>query len=249
MKRCVYLSHLGWMAGLFLSFSACAPVEMNCPVATDQKSSFMAMPSGFPLQVISDPTWSSAERLALQRAMERWNIVGRQQMSETVFGEVSGVVTTLSTDKALQGCDLDQGDSEKFVIYRAESLSRWQTYGFSAVTPAVTLRCHRGDELTKQAILVNPSLIHSDQMMSVFLHELGHTVGLDHSCQMEGSSTSYRGCAGLESDHPYVLAVMFPTLKVKAPSARPLFTTPGTLEVKESLGSNDISRAGCVFRR
>jgi hypothetical protein len=218
----------------------------QCPVAADQRSSFMAKADEFPLNVVGDVAWSAEERQSLRRAMDRWNIASREGRSDDAFQVEFRSLNRLPSDK-IQGCELEEGSSDGFLIYRSATGGQWQKLGFSDNTPAVTLRCHRGDELTKQAILVNPSLIHREQMMSVFLHELGHAIGLDHSCQLDRSSPSYRGCMGLEKEHPYVLAVMYPTLKVKSPSSSPNFSMPGILEIKEALGANDLLRAGCIF--
>lgn len=230
--------------------SACTPAStQQCPVQADQKSSFMAAAEHFPLSIRADSGWSEDERIALEQAVSRWNDLARAQMSTEAF-EISYVsLKALPGEKAIQGCDLEQTGSRELRIHRAATDMQWRKLGFASSTPAVTVRCHRGEQLTKQAILVNPSLVHSRQVMSVFLHELGHSIGLDHSCQMDRSSPSYRGCAGLEDDHPYVRAVMFPTLRVRLPFFDSFSSVSAPIEVKESLGTNDITRAGCIFGR
>ncbi|MBU6376415.1 MAG: matrixin family metalloprotease [Bdellovibrionales bacterium] len=235
---------------LMLLSVGCAAREMNCPVPADQKSSFMAVAEEFPLQVGGDASWSLSERESLIQAVERWNEPARNQMSQEALSVNFKTISSLSNEEDLQGCDLQEGSPSEFAVHRVQSLSRWSALGFAENTPAVTLRCHRGDQLAKQAILVNPELVHQDQLMSVFVHELGHSLGLDHSCQLSGDSPSFRGCSGLSSDHPYALAVMFPTLRVARPSESPSFGSYfKTLDLKESLGTNDVTRIGCIYGR
>jgi hypothetical protein len=229
--------------------SACGAAH-ECPVAPDQKGSFMAKAIEFPLKVRGDTSWSEAEREALQRAVIDWNEPAQHWMGESAFDlSFTDVQDLDSSNSALQGCELPEGSASTFSIYRVTESIQWKTMGFAISTPAVTLRCHRGDRVVKQAVLVNPALIHQQQMRSVFLHELGHSVGLDHSCQLDRASGTFRGCAGLVSDHPYVKAVMYPTLRIRSPSYSPsIAASASVLEIKEALAPNDLTRAGCVFR-
>jgi len=236
-------------AGLTLILAACGVQSRDCPVALDQKASFMAAASSLPLQVRGDLRWSSEERNALAKAVARWNLAARNARDSDVFSLNFAPPPVLSSHSRLDACELPENSSAGFSVYRATTGSQWNALGFANNTPAVTIRCHQGEQLTKQAILVNPSLIHSEQLMSVFLHELGHSIGLDHSCQLDRDSETFRGCAGLKRDHPYVKAVMFPTLKMPSPSSSPIFSVQSEIfEVKEFLQTNDLERANCVLQ-
>ncbi len=74
-------------------------------------------------------------------------------------------------------------------------------------------------------------------LQSVFLHELGHLIGLDHSC---GSKINMPDCSASNIDSNYLTAVMYPIFNFD----------PATLmgSQKRALGANDESRANCLYQ-
>lgn len=69
---------------------------------------------------------------------------------------------------------------------------------------------------------------------TIALHELGHVLGLNHSCQLGGSQSGMPQCSGSPSS--YLEAVMFPAL-----------FSNGAGEVRQTLGTNDQERANCLY--
>jgi hypothetical protein len=82
--------------------------------------------------------------------------------------------------------------------------------------------------------------VDSSQFSSVVIHELGHSLGLDHSCVEAKGSTKFRSCVGLSEDDPYREAVMYPSLRARAS----LSDQP---EIKDLLRPNDSMRASCLY--
>ena len=122
------------------------------------------------------------------------------------------------------------------------SMQHWKESGFNGAIPGGTVRCYMNGALTKQVIMVNPSLIRPEQFMSVVIHEMGHSLGLDHSCTMGAGSASYVGCSSItDTHHPYYLAVMYPQL-ISDP------TLDNRIAVKEDLQPNDLERASCYYK-
>ncbi len=249
------------------ALTGCAKFGLDCPnVATDQKSSFMAPAREFPLQIRADDRFTETERESIRQAVALWNEHGQRVMGQDVFAVQFAPVGTLAGDK-LDGCGLaDREGSRGFVLWREDASSQWSSFGFESRTPAITLRCHAGEDLIKQTVLINTGLIQPVQLSSIVLHELGHTIGLGHSCVEGSGADSYKGCTGINREHPYRIAVMYPSLWVRSvPSATSpdfdqidgylksggtVFATSGsvaTAEVKSSLRDNDLERASCVL--
>jgi hypothetical protein len=102
----------------------------------------------------------------------------------------------------------------------------------------VTLRCRTPSRLVRQTILVRPDLMPKVQVESILLHELGHTLGLDHSCAFHRNEPDWVGCSMLDPSHPYVMAVLYPLISKNE-------QYPDRSEIKETLEQNDRDRALC----
>lgn len=75
-------------------------------------------------------------------------------------------------------------------------------------------------------------------LQTIVLHELGHLVGLNHSCESAGGKgVPACGQSGLSKD--YISAVMFPVFS---------FNSAGQGEQKRVLTDNDQGRANCLYQ-
>jgi hypothetical protein len=220
----------------------------QCNVPSDQKGSFMAPPQNSQMRLVVDselgnnPEHGSDWMDSIQRAAQKWNDFGNQKRGAGFFSIEQGDVPSDVRTGHFADCQLgDAGTENHFYLMLEKDPDHWSQAGFNDSVPGATVRCYSDDNLTSQVIMVRPDLVKPEQFMSVVLHEMGHSLGLDHSCK-PGGGDNYAACESIENDphHPYYLAVMYPQL-VADPTIR------SGAPIKEDLQENDMSRAGCFY--
>ena len=242
--------------GVVLAAGACAPAEPGlgalqdaissgaCAVDADQVGSFLpSLPTQETVQVSVDAQFSEEERAAISSALSEWNGWSEGSIGRSFFDETSAQLDSefIPSDSSDPCSFVSPGSNGDFAIVRVSDLGVWDDLSLTNSNPAATLRCRSGDQLTRQVMLVRPDLVRSEQWASVVLHELGHAVGLDHSCNLSAGTDDYLSCTGLDAEHPYRSAVMYPKLSLGS------LTSGRGMEVKETLQENDRLRAGCLY--
>lgn len=235
------------LLGLSLSLlTACAPKKSEliteCVVNADQKNTFKGHWSTRPVPLAVVATdFSASELNAIQAAIASWNdfysaskgfqlfLSGSSPLA-LVGGGGTRITSATSCQQNVIGAS---GFTKQIMIYKNTS---W-TFGGSVM--ALTSLCPVTTANSQFKMFVSAvmeinyvNFFNGGQpvpdLQSIVTHELGHMLGLDHSCT--GS-----GCSGAPSE--YVQAIMYPSLGFTG--------TAG--QVKRSIGTNDQQRANCLY--
>lgn len=219
-----------------LVFTSCGLAKDvgECPLLSpDQRGSFMGKAKSTPLNVIVDSGLTGTGKNQIHKAVNQWNSQGNRFQAGNFFSVSIQSIPAGIRSADPRDCSQSYGSESTLYLVNENSDSRWKSLGLSGNNPGATIRCGTTSEVHQQIIYINDRLMPGNQLMSVVLHEFGHSLGLDHSCADGAGSSNYKSCSGLNSDHPYKQAIMYPILSAS--------------EFKEILMPNDNTRTQCYY--
>lgn len=244
--------------GLFALTSCAPPAEdasysAACHLPTDQKDTLTGRWKSSPIYVsFSTGQFNAYEMGLMMDAADTWNrfyssahgfsildygtrSAPRQSTRAKPLGSVCQTTLLNSTG----------GFSGSVVIYKD---SVWPTV-FSDAAIAITSTCANASTSGVGAMYSAMMELNYENffsagkqvpdLASIFVHEFGHLLGLDHSCATTGTpSPKPPLCEASTLDSSYYEAVMYPVVG---------FKPDGTGRMRRSLNSNDQGRANCLY--
>lgn len=240
---------------LFCAASSCAQkressIIKDCVLPDDQAGTLTAKWRVTPIPIaFHEGDFSDAEIAEITKAADTWNEFYSASLGLAPIDYGDTAVRTSTQDRIQNSMLCGQGSIvqgnafvDPIVLYKNSS---WPftsqpnamaitSYCRSAGKPLPTFSIAAID-FNYQNFFVSGKK--RPDLQSIILHEFGHMVGLNHSC--EGSARAgVPSCTSPSINTTYVQAVMYPTFS---------FDRLGAGEIRRDLMENDQGRANCLY--
>lgn len=242
------------MVGLGIAASGCAlssskqAVVKECVLPEDQTGTLAGKWSTTPIPIaLKSGQFNGVETTEIVAAAKTWNdfyfsSLGIQVLDYGSESQPNTSTASKPTSLCSQGIVAGGKFTGKVVIHKQTT---WPYNNHDAI--ALTSFCPVASsplplfymaimELNYQDFFVDGKKL--PDLTSILIHELGHLVGLDHSCDTQGKN-GFPDCSSSGLSNDYFEAVMFPII---------LFDSTGYGEKRQALKKNDQGRANCLYQ-
>jgi len=234
-----------FQAGCVRALSDAGGVVTECILPEDQLGTISGRWPVLPVPVaLADGQYSSDDSTAITSAADSWNEFYSESMGTTLLNYGDGGANSSSKSRpdsiCAEGIVSGEEYSGEVVVYKDGD------WDYDSDIIALTTFCPIPDdpypriymgvmELNYQYFFVSGQKL--PDLESIMLHEFGHLIGLNHSCETtEKADTPDCTVDNLESDYYY--AVMFPII---------FFPDDVSGEQRRVLQDNDMGRANCLY--
>ncbi len=198
--------------------------------------------------------WNSSEIAAMITAADKWNSFFAASMGYPAIDYGSAANPRTSTQSLTSNFDdfcvnqsivnSDSSFSGVAVIYKNgtwnydSSFIALTSVCKTSVTGKLLPRFHNAYmEINYVNFFVNGNQV--PDLQSIVLHEMGHLMGINHSCSTSPTSAGIPTCGSYGMSASYRSASMYPSFS---------FYSNGTGEIRRSLNDNDQGRMNCVYK-
>lgn len=234
------------VSGCAAKSSAGKAVVTDCVLPEDQTGTLAAQWKATPVPLaIKSGSFNDSETAAIKQAADTWNEFFQTTRGAPIFDYGGGSFRQSSAAKPQSVCSQGIINGTSFsgsvVIYKSGT---WPYSNKDAIaltsfcpSPAKPLpKIYMGIiEVNYQHFFLSGKK--QPDMTSIFVHELGHLMGLDHSCA-SGTKAGFPNCSSGSLNPEYFNAVMYPVI---------LFDSLGFGEKRQTTQSNDQGRANCLY--
>ncbi len=223
----------------------------DCVLPDDQKATLSGRWSATPIPLalnVSQLGFSAQEVATIAKSADTWNhfTLSSQGLQIVNYGSQDSPNVS-GASKPLAICTQSIIEGEKFtgsVLIIKQGAWPYPNHNAIALTSFCT-RAATGSlseiyiailELNYQDFFVAGKK--APDLQSIVLHEMGHVIGLDHSCDLR-QKAGFPDCRSNDLPPSYLNAAMFPSFG---------FDDSGHGEQRQALNENDQGRANCLYK-
>jgi len=224
-----------------------SPIIRECVLPADQASSLHGRWQAIPVPIaLKKGDFQPDEVRAIIKAADVWNKFFQESIGSKIIDYGDAAAPSLSDAakpaKLCAGKIVRDGSfSGQVVIYKQTT---WPSANLNAIAQTSYCPSPGGQlpnyytaiiEVNYQEFFVPGKRL--PDLTSIFVHEFGHLIGLDHSCDTTGRA-GIPQCADSGVSQEYFDAVMYPEVSMDL---------LGAGEIRTTLQANDQSRANCLY--
>jgi len=230
-------------------------IVTTCSIPADQSGTISGHWLVTPVPIaVHENDFSSSETDAILAAVTTWNTFfqsSKQKTSKLIATTNGQISTSMEENPRVQGIFSTKGilSGDNFngsvVIYKIASWPNSYPANAIALTTFNTVPDPTSSSSYPSMFMAIMEINYQNffgknrfpDLQSIVLHELGHVLGLNHTCSAGGGS-GFPNCSDPHLNPSYIAASMYPSFS---------FTANGMGQIKQSLGSNDESRINCLY--